>query len=325
MAAVRANITEDTAARQGYVEGVLALKAEGTGVMSDSLGVSGPARELSTYDLFVVWHHWAMSVFTPPDEGDRNAAHRGPVFLPWHRFMLIFLEAQFQRVLGNADFGLPYWSWSDDGELPLAGQPDAPVWADDCMGGDGDPAQGFVVTSGPFSATSPFEVAVTADSNGLLRTVARPLRRRFNVGLGLPPKAELAAALADDDYDEDPWSAEVVSFRNQLEGWVPSETQPNLHNRVHVWVGGDMLPSSSPNDPVFYLNHCNVDRAWSAWLEEADEPLYLPDQAAPDDLFRHRIDDPMFSIFTAEEDDRWTPRRMLDVSDTYSYDDLSLG
>ena len=322
MAAVRANIVENAAARQAYVDGVLALKAEGTGVMSDSIGIGGPPRELSTYDLFVVWHHWAMSVFTPPDQGDRNAAHRGPVFLPWHRFMLIFLEAQLQRVLGDSDFGLPYWSWSDDGELPLAGQPEAPVWDDDCMGGDGDPAQGFVVTSGPFSADSAFQVVVTADSNGVLRTVSRPLRRRFNVPLGLPPETELQAALADAGYDEEPWNAETVSFRNLLEGWVPSETQPHLHNRVHVWVGGDMLPSSSPNDPVFYLNHCNVDRVWSAWLEDAAEPLYLPDQLAPDELFRHRIDDPMFSIFTADDDTRWTPRRMLDVSETYTYDNL---
>ena len=27
-----------------------------------------------------------------------------------------------------------------------------------------------------------------------------------------------------------------------------------------------MAPATSPNDPVFYLNHCNVDRIWEAWL-----------------------------------------------------------
>jgi hypothetical protein len=50
----------------------------------------------------------------------------------------------------------------------------------------------------------------------------------------------------------------------------------------------------------------------------------VPDQLAPDDLFRHRIDDQMFSIFTGDDDTRWTPRRMLDVSETYTYDNLSL-
>lgn len=316
MAAIRRNILTDKAARDGYVQGILALKAEGTGVMSNDVGIPAPVVELSTYDLFVLWHTWAMSVFTPPDEGDRNAAHRGPVFLPWHRFMMILLEQQLQRVLGNADFGLPYWSWTDDDENSL-------VWADDCMGGNGDPRRLSTVTTGPFSASSPFLVNIATNSAGALRTVRRPLRRQFNVPLGLPTQDELQAALANGDYDVAPWNAgDSVSFRNLLEGWIPSETQPHLHNRVHVWVGGDMLPASSPNDPVFYLNHCNVDRIWSAWLANADEPRYVPDQSASDDLFRHRIDDPLYSIFTADDDDRWTPRRMLDVSATYSYDDL---
>jgi tyrosinase len=60
---------------------------------------------------------------TPPGQGDRNAAHRGPVFLPWHRFMLILLELQLQRVLSDPDFGLPYWDWAADGELPRAVSP----------------------------------------------------------------------------------------------------------------------------------------------------------------------------------------------------------
>jgi hypothetical protein len=72
------------------------------------------------------------------------------------------------------------------------------------------------------------------------------------------------------------------------------------------------------------MNHCNVDRAWPAWLANADEPLYVPDRTASDDLSRHRIDDPMFSILTSEDDERWTPRRMLDVAGVYTYDDFDL-
>jgi hypothetical protein len=29
-------------------------------------------------------------------------------------------------------------------------------------------------------------------------------------------------------------------------------------DRVHVWVGGDMLPGTSPNDPAFFLDPCFV-------------------------------------------------------------------
>lgn len=28
-----------------------------------------------------------------------------------------------------------------------------------------------------------------------------------------------------------------------------------------------MLPGTSPNDPVFFLHHCNVDRLWWQWQQ----------------------------------------------------------
>ena len=324
MAAVRSNILTDAGARQRFIEGILALNDELSGIQSESLGLPGISQELSTYDLFVLLHHRSMMALTPPSQADRNAAHSGPAFLPWHRFMLIFLEAQLQRLLGDPDLGLPYWSWADDGELPGAQQPASPLWAPDCVGGDGDPAADLAVTDGPFSADSGWRVRIAIDSNNTLRSVSRPLRRQFDTETGLPRRADVGAAMDQGDYDASPWNRESAGFRNRLEGWAPAETQPNDHNRVHVFVGGDMLYSSSPNDPVFFLNHCNVDRIWAARLNGAHEPRYLPGADAPNELFRHRIDDPLFSIFTSDDDTRWTPRRMLEVADIYSYDSLDV-
>jgi tyrosinase len=52
-----------------------------------------------------------MMTMTPPESlQGRNAAHSGPAFLPWHRYMMIVLEKQLQRVLEDSNFGLPYWS-----------------------------------------------------------------------------------------------------------------------------------------------------------------------------------------------------------------------
>jgi len=90
-----------------------------------------------------------------------------------------------------------------------------------------------------------------------------------------------------------------------------------MHNRVHTWIGGDMLRSTSPNDPVFYLNHCNVDRIWEAWLVQNNR-VYVPDQTVSADLLGHRIDDPMFSFISQPA----TPGQMLDVSNFYTYDSL---
>jgi tyrosinase len=55
-----------------------------------------------------------------------------------------------------------------------------------------------------------------------------------------------------------------------------------MHNIVHDWVAGMFLEGdkirygtmepleTSPNDPVFFLHHANVDRIWSQW--EAHHP-----------------------------------------------------
>jgi tyrosinase len=320
MTAVRHNILADTQARDRFVEGVTLLKQEFLGPTTADLGVAGPPVQVSTYDLFVAWHHAAMDRFTPPTQGDRNAAHRGPVFLPWHRFMLIVLELQLQRVLGDEDAGLPYWDWAADGDLAPSQQPGSALWADDCLGGQGDPVAG-----GPFAfdAGDPKSWHVLLDVNvqGRLRATDRGLRRSFGQSTpGLPTSAQVASAVGLSTYDAPPWGTTSSGFRNRLEGWRPASTAPGLHNRVHVWVGGDMLPSSSPNDPVFYLNHCNVDRIWAAWLAGPTAAPYLPTQSASADLAGHRIDDPVFALLT----DPVTPRQMLDVDSFYSYDTLDL-
>src|SRR2546430_2433280 len=48
-------------------------------------------------------------------------------------------EQQLQRVLQDDAFGLPYWAWNRDGDLPEEQQTQAPVWGTDYMGGSGDP------------------------------------------------------------------------------------------------------------------------------------------------------------------------------------------
>jgi tyrosinase len=329
--AVRRNIVTNPTARDQYVQGVKLLKADFTGPVTSSLGIPGPSRPISTYDLFVVWHHVTMNTFTPATQGDRNAAHRGPVFLPWHRFMLLQFEMNLQRVLNDATFGLPYWDWAADGELSHAAQTTAAIWDSACMGGNGSP-----VTAGPFAFNpgnaNSWRVRIVANSNGQLVQVNRGLRRNLGAhveGLPdpnvLPKRAHTAAALGQSDYDLSPWGTASKGFRNLLEGWEDSPVvePPSLHNRVHVFVGGDMLPSSSPNDPVFFLNHCNADRVWEAWMQ-APPPghgrTYVPAQSASVSLKGHRLNDQLTSLLSGST----TPAQMLDVSQFYTYDSLAV-
>jgi tyrosinase len=324
MAVVRRNIATDAASRDAYVRGVMLLKNEASQITNVDLGIPNPAGgaavRIATWDLFVIWHVWAMSQATPTGS-DRNAAHRGPVFLPWHRWMMLLLEANLQRVLGDPNFGLPYWDWAADGQRPAAQQPGAPVWGLDCMGGSGTGAQG-AVTTGPFTVAKGFRVRVRTDPDGALQMTNRALQRRLGSGVnGLPRLAEVADVLKISEYDAPDWDTASDRFRNSLEGWYPRQTAPHLHNRVHVWIGGDMSPASSPNDPVFYLNHCNVDRIWAGWQQRHPAAPYRPASQASADLFRHRLGDPMFSIFTSQAQAA-RPRDMLNVASNYSYDEL---
>ena len=325
--AIRENILTSATARDKYIQGVKLLKNEFTGPKTSDFGIGGTSRPVSTYDLFVVWHHVAMTTFTPPTQGDRNAAHRGPVFLPWHRFMLLQLEMNLQRVLGNdLTFGLPYWDWAQDGQLSSALQRRAPVWASNCMGGTGVP-----VTTGPFAFDpanpSSWRVRITTNgATGQLVQVDRGLRRQLGTQTTrLPRKSHTATTLTQPVYDAAPWSTASTGFRNLVEGWQnqPQIPPPSLHNRVHVFIGGDMSPSTSPNDPVFYLNHCNVDRIWERWMQVSPGGhgrVYLPSPSAPTGLRGHRLNDTLNSLLSGTA----TPAEMLDVSEFYTYDSLNV-
>jgi tyrosinase len=320
MAAVRKNILSDIAVRDKFIRGVQLLKQENSGRTTADLGIGGPVQPIGTYDLFTVWHHLTMMQLTPPGNAvGRNAAHRGPVFLPWHRVMLLLFEQNLQRVLADSTFGLPYWDWAKDGDLPTAQQKTAPLWKANCLGGQGNPVQ-----TGPFAFRpndpNSWRVRIAANVQGNLTIVNRGLRRSFGTsGIGTLPKTlNVNNALSLTPYDKANWDTAAAGFRNRLEGWnSEGPLEPWLHNRVHVWVGGDMGPSTSPNDPVFYLNHCNVDRVWESWMRRHGR-RYLPDASAGALLMGHRIDDAIASPLGSSA----TPRQVLNVSVSYTYDTL---
>jgi tyrosinase len=297
---VRHNILNDASARDGFISGVLALNREPANLDSQGFNIAGPSTQLTTWDLFVLWHYFTMQTPTPPGS-ERNAAHRASVFLPWHRWMLLLLETQLQRVLGDPEFGLPYWDWAADGDQPVDQQPLLELW--DHLGGTG-----FPVTDGPFAFDpdnqQSFRVRVVEDvRTGQLQTANRGLWRDLGQDSSvpsLPTTHEVVTTLERPRYDDDPYDRNAVdSFRNEVEGWTGADG-PGLHNRVHVWVGGDMGPGTSPNDPVFYLNHCNVDRIWEGWMAQQGR-LYEPGASAPETLFRQRFNDPLLSLLTQDQ------------------------
>jgi tyrosinase len=174
--------------------------------------------------------------------------------------------------------------------------------------------------AGPFANPNAdpdkFVVRVESNSMGQLVAANRGLARTLAGDIAtLPTTAQARGALDLDTYDEPDWGVDSASTaRNVIEGWQPDP--PGLHNRVHVWIGGDMAPASSPNDPVFFLNHCNVDRLWAAWQRKHPGGSYLPGDNAPASLKFHRFSDKLFSVFPN------APKvsDMINVADIYAYD-----
>ena len=141
MAVVRENILVCTQVRDDFFDAVVALDEPISGFRTSDLvrflhatniplRLRGRQQELSIYDIFVFWHVIAMSI--PLSVG--NAAHAGPIFLPWHRMYLIRFEEMCQEVLNKPDFGLPYWDWAADGELPVQDQWRTDLWTAEFLG-----------------------------------------------------------------------------------------------------------------------------------------------------------------------------------------------
>jgi len=189
----------------------------------------------------------------------------------YDEFVLSHANANMSAI--HPDFALPYWNWAED--FTLSDPMNGPVWQDDFLGGNGDINDENIVKTGPFSFGN-WQIINNAGNN------AGPLRRNFGVGVTtLPSQNDINACLSETIYDNPPWDISSQGFRNRLEGWLSSRGEAELHNRGHVWVGGSMLGTTSPNDPIFFLHHCFVDLIWAEWQANSSSNSYVPITGGP--------------------------------------------
>jgi Common central domain of tyrosinase. len=273
-------------------------------------------KSTGEYDHFIVIHQASMAMPVGHPENMNMWAHQRPGFLPWHRQLILDFENALRAADSSLHGGapsnltLPYWDWvhyRTKKRFLWWGK----IWHDDMMGPNGDDGKNNAVTSGAFRAPAPnsdgdWNLFYTPDQNGMAPPLQMDpnsgpsfLQRTFGKDVAsdeLPTQDEWDAAKVITVYDEAPWDntvgaattksgfVGVNSFRNVLEGWVPynpAAREAELHNKVHVWVGGSMEPISSPNDPVFFLHHCNIDRLWAYWQLRNPKSPYLPDGSTP--------------------------------------------
>lgn len=288
-----------TAERQAYANAVVGLKRAPSRLLPSS---GSPSR----YDDYVWMHLQSMKSMTDTAPG---WAHEGPAFLAWHRYFIWQFELDLQTI--DPTVTLPYWDWTaNNSPDPVAGSP----WTDDFMGGSGDPNDSWRVSTGPFAGSrNQFPLSLFDDDSGEPHDAA--LRRGLGVspiGQTLPTAAQVADCLTQVPYYVTPWraflhlmnptSAEATqpSFCNRLEGWYGAG---RIHNNVHLWVAGgqpdgtnsgSMYWMSSPNDPVFFLHHCNIDRLWAQWQEaHASEGYHPTGQGAEVGPPGHNLNDQM--------------------------------
>jgi tyrosinase len=232
-------------------------------------------KQNQIYDTFVERHFNAMEV-----------AHQGSFFLPWHRKFVEEMEAALLAIDPSIK-ALPYWPWEKS-----SGR--GSLWTESSFGPDGDPRNNGIVKTGPFADWRALiyngveEKLEPRQTEGLVRRLGRGVSR-------LPTQKHVDSLYKIRRYDSAPWNTDAISFRNQCEGWYG----PGLHNFVHIWVGGDMTAATSPNDPIFFLHHANIDRIWWTWQQrwgianyqgppgrgQTDQMPYLLDDVTPAQVF----------------------------------------
>jgi tyrosinase len=167
-----------------------------------------------------------MHVAGPPD----REAHGGAGFLPWHRTYLLDFERELQAIDGEVS--LPYWRF--DQAAPN-------VFTRAFMGVPG------VQDRVQFTATNPLRAWVAANLPGVERgpgvgpqTVPTVRTEQETLALGGSPVAAFT-----------PFAA----------------MQGNPHGRAHMAHLRGVItdPGTAPQDPLFFLLHCNVDRLWAKW------------------------------------------------------------
>lgn len=246
------------------------------------------------YDHHIQEHRTAMRNMSP------DPAHLGPAFFPWHRYCLYRFELDLQSV--DPSVTIPYWDWTTDRFATSS------IWNDDFLGPNGRTSD-MQVMSGPF-AYSTGQWTLTVNDN----TRTPPyMRRAFGTLVSsLPTSTQVNTSInSRPTYDASPWdgSTSTATYR--------SYSERPLHNVVHRWVAGTMTQAASPNDPVFWLHHCMLDRLWARWRRRNPSSPYLPSSGGPTG---HNLNDPMWPW--SSQANPPTPARCLNHHDFgYTYDD----
>ncbi|KAH7304751.1 hypothetical protein B0I35DRAFT_454600 [Stachybotrys elegans] len=183
--------------------------------------------------------------------------HGVAAFLPWHRLFVQAYEAALRTECGYPGSAM-YWDWVRDSAAPSLASVWDPVTG---FGGNGSSTDGsFCVRDGPFA-----NLQLAYWNND---TTPHCLKRQWLDVQGPTPEMlgiAYSQAIVTDVFT----NTDFLSFHGSL------ESRP--HAAVHAGISGyngDMGPATSPNDPIFFLHHTQVDRLWWLWQQESETRVY---------------------------------------------------
>jgi len=237
--------------KSDYVRIVLAMKTKAIGFWGTGTGTT----QSSLYDVFPQIHN----------TGSNKLWHYTSCFPYAHKaFLHVYEEAVFwcgmkygmslSPQITPEDVcalqGVPYWDWETDCPNPSASSiwdkdPLVPMW------GDSTPkvaAEGGYVDSGVFTLANGWKLIQNTGSSPYSD---KQLKRRMNTG----DLSQTVTSIADSITKNPTFEKFITICHGQH------------HFSVHTYLFYSMASQASPDEPIFFMHHANVDRLFAMWSD----------------------------------------------------------